>query len=148
MGFPGGSLVKNTPVNAGDLGSIPGSGRSLGEGNGNPLKCSCLENPMDRGAWWATVTIRNSGLQVGASKLSLHGRRHRWFYRIDFQVFEINSTVYLSEILTVMNKFFCSPGPLSPILIVRGRVFLGIKQKERWEQPVPAHKQQTTIRIN
>ena len=56
MGFPGGSLVKNTPVNAGDLGSIPGSGRSLGEGNGNPLKYSCLENPMDRGAWWATVT--------------------------------------------------------------------------------------------
>ena len=41
--------------NAGDLGSIPGLGRSLGEGNGNPLQYSCLENPMDRGAWWATV---------------------------------------------------------------------------------------------
>ena len=41
--------------NAGDLGSIPGSGRSLGEGNGNPLQYSCLENPMDGGAWWATV---------------------------------------------------------------------------------------------
>ena len=40
---------------AGDLGSIPGSGRSPGEGNGNPLQYSCLENPMDRGAWWATV---------------------------------------------------------------------------------------------
>ena len=41
--------------NAGDLGSIPGSGRSTGEGNGNPLQYSCLENPMDGGAWWATV---------------------------------------------------------------------------------------------
>ena len=41
--------------NAGDLGSIPGSGRSPGEGNGNPLWYSCLENPMDGGAWWATV---------------------------------------------------------------------------------------------
>ena len=41
--------------NAGDLDSIPGSGRSPGEGNGNPLQYSCLENPMDRGAWWATA---------------------------------------------------------------------------------------------
>ena len=50
MGFPGGSVVKNPPVNAGDAGLIPGSGRSPGEGNGNPLQYSCLENPMDRGA--------------------------------------------------------------------------------------------------
>jgi len=50
-GFPGGSVVKNPPANAVDLGSIPGSGRSPGEGNGNPLQYSCLENPMDRGAW-------------------------------------------------------------------------------------------------
>ena len=54
-GFPGGSEVKASACNAGDLGSIPGQGRSLGEGNGNPLQYSCLENPMDRGAWWATV---------------------------------------------------------------------------------------------
>ena len=54
-GFPGGSVVKNSPANAGDVGWIPGLGRSPGEGNGNPLQCSCLENPMDRGAWWATV---------------------------------------------------------------------------------------------
>ena len=47
--------VKRLAYNAGDLGSIPGSGRSSGEGNGNPLQYSCLENPMDRGAWWATV---------------------------------------------------------------------------------------------
>ena len=48
-------VVKNLPANAGDTSSIPGSGRSTGEGNGNPLQCSCLENPMDRGAWWATI---------------------------------------------------------------------------------------------
>ena len=51
----GGSEVKASACNAGDLGSIPGSGRSPGEGNGNPLQYPCLENPMDRGAWWATV---------------------------------------------------------------------------------------------
>ena len=55
LGFPGGSVVKNLLVNAGDLGSIPGSGRPPGEGNSNPLQYSCLENPMDGGAWWATV---------------------------------------------------------------------------------------------
>ena len=55
MGFPGGALVKNPPANAGDPGSIPGSRRSPGEGNGNPLQYSCLENPMDRGSWRATV---------------------------------------------------------------------------------------------
>ena len=55
--FPGGSEVKASASNAGDLGSIPGSGRSPGEGNGNPLQYSCLENPMDGGAWWATVHV-------------------------------------------------------------------------------------------
>ena len=48
-------MVKHLPSNVGDLGSIPGSGRSLGGGNGNPLQYSCLENSMDREAWWATV---------------------------------------------------------------------------------------------
>ena len=61
-------MVKNPPANegdAGDVGSVPGSGRSLGEGNGNPLQYSCLENPMDRGAWWATVhTVTKSQTQL------------------------------------------------------------------------------------
>ena len=48
-------VVKNPPANTGNMGSIPGSGRYSGEGNGNPLQYSCLENPMDRGAWQATV---------------------------------------------------------------------------------------------
>ena len=55
MGFPSGSEVKASACNAGDLGSILGSGRSPGEGNGNPLQYSCLENLMDGRAWWATV---------------------------------------------------------------------------------------------
>ena len=54
-GFPSGAEVKASACNVGDLGSIPGSGRSPGEGNGNPLQYSCLKNPVDRGAWWATV---------------------------------------------------------------------------------------------
>ena len=54
-GFPGGSDSKESACNAGDLGSTPGSGRSLGRGRSNPLQCSCPENPMDRGAWRAVV---------------------------------------------------------------------------------------------
>ena len=54
-GFSSGSDGKESACNAGDLGSIPGSGRSPGEGNGSPLQYSCLENSMDRGAWWTTV---------------------------------------------------------------------------------------------
>ena len=54
-GFPGGSEVKASACNAGDLGLIPGLGRSPGEGNGNPLLYFCLGNPTDRGAWWPTV---------------------------------------------------------------------------------------------
>ena len=55
QGFPGGLEVQVSACDMGDLGSIPGSGRSPGEANGNPLQYSYLENPMDRGAWWATV---------------------------------------------------------------------------------------------
>ena len=55
MGFSGGSVVKNPPANAGDASPIPESGRSPGEGNGNPLQYSCLGNPTDREAWWAVA---------------------------------------------------------------------------------------------
>ena len=65
-GFPGGSEVKASAYNVGDLDSIPGSGRSPGEGNGNPLQYSCLEKPMDRGAWWATV----HGVEKSRTRLS------------------------------------------------------------------------------
>ena len=59
LGFRGGSVVKNLPANAGDIGSIPGLQRSPGEGNGNPLQCSRLGNPMGREAWW----LQSLGLQ-------------------------------------------------------------------------------------
>jgi len=55
LGFPGGSVVKNLPANGKDMGSIPGLGRSPEEGNGNPLQYSCLEKPIEKGAWQATV---------------------------------------------------------------------------------------------
>ena len=72
-GFPGGSVVKNLPANAGDTrdaGSIPGSGRSPGGGNGNPFQYSCLENPIDRGAWWATAH--------GVTELDTTEHTHGW----------------------------------------------------------------------
>ena len=56
LNFPGGSAGKASVYNAGDLGSIPGLGRSPGEGNGNPLQNSCLENPMEGGIWQATYS--------------------------------------------------------------------------------------------
>ena len=69
--FSGGAVVKNPLANVGDTGDsvlIPGSGQSPGEGNGNPLQYSCLENSMDRGAWWATV----HGVAKSQAQLSTH----------------------------------------------------------------------------
>ena len=60
MGFLGGSVVKNLPASTGDTGDVglvPGLGRYRGEGNGSPFQYSCLVNPMDRGAWWATIRV-------------------------------------------------------------------------------------------
>ena len=75
--LPGGSVGKESACNAGDLGSIPGSGRSPAEGNGNPLKYSCLENSMDRGAWWAIVHgITKSQTQLSDLTLSLFFKRN------------------------------------------------------------------------
>ena len=59
LGFPGNSYGKESAGNAGDLGSTPGSGRSLGERKGNPLQYSCLENAMDRGAWQAIQSMKS-----------------------------------------------------------------------------------------
>ena len=73
MDFPGSSDGKASAYNAGDLGSIPGSGRSPGEGNGNPLQYSCLENPMDGGAWKATVHgVAKSRTRLSDFTSSLH----------------------------------------------------------------------------
>ena len=74
MGFPGSSDGKESACDAGDLGSIPGSGRSPGEENGNPLQKSCLENTMDRGAWQATV----HGVAESDTTEQLHFHRASW----------------------------------------------------------------------
>ena len=70
MGLLGGSVVKNLPAStedAGDTSLIPGSGRSPGGGNGKPLQYSCLENPVDRGAWWTTVSgVAKSQIQLSS----------------------------------------------------------------------------------
>ena len=80
-GFQGGSVVKNVPANAGDPGSIPGSGRSPGEGNGNPLQCSFLENSLDRGARQARVhgvTKSQTGLSTHAHRQLLRRNWRTW----------------------------------------------------------------------
>ena len=71
MGFPGGSDIKECACNGGDLGSVPGLGKSPREGHGNPLQYSCLENPKGRGAWWATVR-RVTKSQTWLKRLSIH----------------------------------------------------------------------------
>ena len=76
MGFSDSSDGKESAYNAGDLGLIPGSGRSPSEGNGNPLQYSCLENPVERGAWWATV-YRVTKSQARLKQFSTHAQA-RW----------------------------------------------------------------------
>ena len=74
-------MVKNLAANAGDVGSIPGLGRSPGEGNGNPLQYSCLGNHMDRGAWKAMVhgIARDSDISLGLNNMKLNVTAHRLF---------------------------------------------------------------------
>ena len=88
-GFPGGSVVKNPPANVGDVGSIPGQGRSPGEGKGNRLQYSCLGNPMDRGAWQATVhgvakasdTIETKQQKYMIEDASKSGKNHSFVFQ-------------------------------------------------------------------
>ena len=75
-GFPGSSDGPESPYNAGDPSLIPGSGRSPGGGNGNPLQYSCRDNPMDRGAWWAT--IHGFAELDMTEQLSLFHREKEW----------------------------------------------------------------------
>ena len=89
LGFPCGSDGKASSYNAGDLGLIPGSGRASGEGNGNPLQYSCLENPMDRGAWKATV----------------HGVAKSWTQLSDFTSL---SLLQKSMLIRFLHTFFWS----------------------------------------
>ena len=95
LGFPGGSVVKNLPANAGDSSSIPESGRSPGEGHGNPLQHSCLGNPMDRGAQWGTVH--------GVSKSRTH--RSDWTcMHLSIYVFIHLPFIYLCILLSIWER--------------------------------------------
>ena len=97
MGFPGASGLKNLPANAGDAsdaGLIPGSGRSSGEGNGNPLQYSCLESPMDRGACWAAVP------GVAKSQIRLSSHEHKFPTIISYFSFTGNE-ISMSQIIHV-----------------------------------------------
>ena len=79
--FTGGAVVKKLPASAADIrdiGSVPGPGRSLGGGHCNPLQYSCLENPMDKGVWWATVHRVMSGEHVISLVLSHHNKNLKW----------------------------------------------------------------------
>ena len=96
MGFPDGSVGKESTRNAGDEGSIPGSGRSSGGRNGNPLLYSCLENPMDRGAWWATI-CRVTKSQTGLRWLSRS--MHLWSVFSHSQLFATLWTVACQALL-------------------------------------------------
>ena len=89
MGFPGGSEVKASACNAGDLGSIPGLGRSPGEGNGNPLQYSCLENPMDRGL--VSYSPR------GRKGSDMTERLHFHFHQIIFEGLRKNALMFNKE---------------------------------------------------
>ena len=80
--FPRGSAVKNLPANAGDSSSIPGLGRYPGEGNGNSLQHSCLENPMDRGAWWAAV----HGVEKSRTQLKCQHTQNEYLVHREFSV--------------------------------------------------------------
>ena len=79
LGFHGGSVSNESTCYAGDLGSIPGLGRSPGGGHGNPLQYSCLENTMDRGAWWALQSKRLQRIAQGWSDLArTHAHTRAW----------------------------------------------------------------------
>ena len=98
---PGGSEVKASACNARDLGSIPGSGSSLGEGNDNPLQYSCLENPKDGGAWWATV----HGVPELDTTERLLFQKLSFFSFKDYSNANLSSRARVSEFCLLVIKF-------------------------------------------
>ena len=99
QGFPGASEDKASACNAGDPGSIPGLGRSPGEGNGNPLQYSCLENPMDRGAWRATSPR-------GCKELDMTERLHSFTHSYTHTHAQIPTCDnFIEKVLYYLNKF-------------------------------------------
>ena len=91
MGFPGGSDGKESACTAGDLVSIPGLGRFPGEGNGNPLQYSCLQNPMDRGAWWGCSPCGHKELDMTEGLTHTHTHIHTHTLTLSHQVCAVGS---------------------------------------------------------
>ena len=88
VGYFGGSGGKESACNAGDQSSIPGPGRCPGEGNANPLQYSCLENSMDRGAWWATVHgVAKNQTQLSDSHTDTHTHTHTHTHTPQIRIF-------------------------------------------------------------
>ena len=103
LGFPCGSAGKESACNAGDLDSIPGLGRSPGEGNGNTLQYSCLENSMDRGAWWATTVhgFTKSWTLLSTHRLLcifIHTHTHTHTHTHLYMVFLSDLTLYIQPL--------------------------------------------------
>ena len=121
-GFPGGSVVKNPCINPGDLGLIPRLGRSPGGGHGNPLQYSCLETPLDRGAWWATV----HGVTKSRTQLS---PRHTHV--------QISILVLGPQVQPTLAPSDCS----SLVSLAQRRVLLLILSLKKYQRP----KQQTLV---
>ena len=94
-GAPGASDGKESACNAGDPGSIPGLGRSSGEGNGNPLQYSCLKNSMDRGAWWAIIPWGLNELDVPEHSCTHKNKTFQWVkeFNIKRKYTQISSTI-------------------------------------------------------
>ena len=107
-GFSGGSVVKNLPANAGDTGSIPGLERSPGRQNSNPFQYSCLENPMDRGAWQATVQgVTKSYNWATDDTHTIEIYQHHIIFVICISLMT-NDVEYLCMSLLVLHKHKCS----------------------------------------
>ena len=125
--FLGGSVVKNLSASAGDSSLIPGVGRSPGEGNGNPLQFSCLGNPMDRGAWRATVhSITKSQTQL--STHTFKAQREIFLIQVKPRILTYMLTVNLSDMpcmcyLCYSDKIWCHLSAI--ILSMIGHRFVG-----------------------
>ena len=106
LGFPGGSVVKKLPANAGDTGSISGLGKSPGEGNGNPFQYACLENPLDRGVWGAIVCRVQRGRH---DRSNLHARMGN-FLQVHTFVFESQNVQLrkLTRCILTINEMFAT----------------------------------------
>ena len=134
MDFSGYTVVKTLPANAGDArgaDSISGSGRSFGEGNGNPLQYSYLGNSMNRGAWWATV----QGVTKSWTWLSMQTHTHaylKWEIKFSLDIYSSFTSGMLSK-LHSCKKWWATPKPMFHTPLIRKRFFTYLNSRETFE---------------